>query len=84
MTPEEIYAEVGGLIKLLRSNGNEKLPRILEHRLYEVSWTSSTELLENIASILNKHITGHESTLDKVAVIKARSIIKEIETIVRD
>lgn len=83
MTPEKIYAEIGKFIPLLKSGGNDKLARILEHRMYKVSWTSSTELLENVASILTDYINDHENTSDRVAVEQAKSIIKKIEPIVR-
>ena len=84
MTPEDIYKEIRKLITLLKSDGNDQLARILEHRMYKVSWTSSSELLECIASILIDYIGDNVKTLNSDSVEKAKSIIKEIESTVRD
>lgn len=84
MTPEEIYTELEKLITLLKSDGNDPLAKILEHRMYKVSWTSSTELLENIASILTDYVGDNIDTLNNDAVKKAKSIIQKIGAIIRD
>lgn len=83
MALEEIYSELEMLITLLKSNGNDKLVRILEHRMYKVSWTSSSELLENIMFILNDYVSSSIDILNNeaIAVEKAKLIIKEIEKI---
>lgn len=80
MTPDEIYIELGKLIVLLNSDDNEKLVRILEHRMYKVAWTSSSELLERAASILNENI----DVMSKEASERAKLIITEIEEIIRN
>ena len=75
---EQIYAAIGDLIKLLKDRDHLKLAEILEHRLYKVSWTSSTELLENVVSILEKSIDEHENVVDEL-VVKKREIINAIK-----
>ena len=80
MTPDEIYTELGKLIVLLNSDDNEKLVRILEHRMYKVAWTSSSELLESVASTLNENIDA----MNKSASEQAKLIITEIDRIIRN
>ena len=84
MTPDDIYKELGKFITLLKSDGNDQLAKILEHRMYKVSWTSSTELLECIASILTDYVGDDAKALNSDTVEKAKVIIKEIESTVRD
>lgn len=80
MTTEQIYTAIDELITQLNVDGNQKLAVILEHRMYKVSWTSSTEMLENIASILEGHVVEHENIVDKILVKKEREILKAIKT----
>jgi len=79
MMTEQIYAAIGDLVKLLKDRDHLKLAEMLEHRLYKVSWTSSTELLENIVSILERSIGEHENVVDELEV-KKREIINAIKS----
>ena len=79
MITEQIYAAIGDLIKLLKDRDHLKLAEILEHRLYKVSWTSSTELLENVVYILEKSIGEHENVVDELVIKKKREIINAIK-----
>lgn len=84
MTNEQIYAAIDELNVLLKASGQEKLATILEHRVYKVSWTSGSELLENIASILVKYIGEQGNDLDNLTVDKMKLIIKSVESIIHE
>lgn len=82
MLQNKIYNELESLIVLLKSDGNDRLAKILEHRIYKISWTSSTELLENIQSILNDFAGENIGAKNKDTLEKVKFIIKEIEAII--
>jgi len=48
----DIYHEIDNLVKELKIHGMEDFADILSHRVHKVSWTSSSELFEE----LNKQI----------------------------
>jgi hypothetical protein len=49
----EVYAAVDQLIASLRSAGQSKLAEILHHRLHVAAWTTSSEVLEELQTVLN-------------------------------
>lgn len=80
MTTEEIYTEIRELIVLLRNEGHDKLVGILEHRMFKVSWTSSSELLENISFVLTGFIREQQgNNIGHTTEEKMKSIIQAIE-----
>jgi hypothetical protein len=83
-TLKPIYTEIDLLISLLKANGGAKLATILEHRMYQVSWTSSIELLEEISSILVDYKKKCATGLDERSTEKLDSVIKKIEPLICD
>jgi len=64
MSTEQIYSEVADLITLLKSNSQEKVAERLEQRMYKENWASSSELLKEIASVLERFLKGETSLPD--------------------
>jgi hypothetical protein len=53
-TIDDLYAEVDKLIAKLKSSGHARLAGVLFQRLHEVAWTSGSELLDELATILKE------------------------------
>lgn len=49
---EQLYSDVADLVALLKANAQGKNAEILEHRMFKASWTTNSERLEQIASVL--------------------------------
>lgn len=80
MISEQIYSDVAELIALLKANSQGEKAEILEHRMFRVSWTSSSELLQEIASLLEK-LEGELITNQKNSSLreKVKSTINTIK-----
>ena len=53
-SPDDIYPAVVELIALLKQHPTSKLSAILDHRMHKVAWTTGSELLEELRSVLTK------------------------------
>lgn len=51
-TIQDVFPAVDELIAFLRDHGDEELARSLYHRLHHVSWTSGSELYEELRDIM--------------------------------
>ena len=51
---DDLYTEVDKLIAELRGSGHDRLAAVLFHRLHGVAWTSGSELLDELATILKE------------------------------
>ena len=76
---QDVYTAIAELIADLDTQGNHKLARILEHRMYKVSWTSSSELFEELEKVLTNALTEYKSSLDNQSIDKVRSIVAILE-----
>ena len=70
-----VYIEVESLIKLLRSQGHQRLSDILCHRMYDVAWTTGSELMDELTTVLDEAVADascgfDEVTLDKIAFVR--------------
>lgn len=81
MTTEQIYIAIDELIALLKRGKHAKFAMTLEHRMYKVSWTSGSELLENVAYLLTAYSDEHGDNLDRETIEKIESIITAIRLI---
>lgn len=79
--PDEIYLDIEILIDFLKTNGQHKMAAILEHRMYKVSWTSSSELLEEIENVLKRFQEESGSVLDTEASKKMKRISESIKSL---
>jgi hypothetical protein len=72
---QDVYTAVAELIAGLNAQGHHKLASILEHRMYKVPWTSSSELFEELEKVLTNALTEYKSLLDNQSVDKVRSML---------
>ncbi|MGH8567039.1 MAG: hypothetical protein ACREXU_03245 [Gammaproteobacteria bacterium] len=75
-TQQDVYRTVAELIGHLNAQGQHKLAIILEHRMYKVPWTSSSELFDELERVLTNALTEYKALLDKQSLDKVRSIIE--------
>jgi hypothetical protein len=52
-TSEEIYVAIKELISELKTCGESKLSAILQHRTFQVAWTTRGELFEELIKVLS-------------------------------
>ena len=76
---KDIYPAIDELIKVLAQKNEQKISDILYHRIYKVSWTSRSELFEELQSILKDFFQKKGSDIDKLIADQIESIIKTIE-----
>ena len=76
---EDVYAAIDELIKVLAQKNEQRVSDILDHRMYKVSWTSSSELFEELQGILRNLIQEKRSNLDNLIVGQIEEILKTIE-----
>lgn len=72
---QDVYTAVAELIAGLNAQGHHKLARILEHRMYKVPWTSSSELFEELEKVLTNALAEYKSLLDNQSIDKILSIV---------
>lgn len=76
---EDVYAAIDELIKVLAQKNEQRVSDILDHRMYKVSWTSSSELFEELQGILRNFLQEKRSNLDNLIVGQIEEILKTIE-----
>jgi len=81
---KNVYAAVADLIKTLGAAGHHRIATVLKHRMYKVGWTSSSELLEELAKVLKNFLSETEPALDDQSIEKAQHILRTIETELRE
>jgi len=81
-TIQDVYPAVEELIPLLKEQGYTELSCILEHRMHEVTWTSASELYEELRDVLCDAMSKFDTTDEigyqmkkLVAVIEAEGCI---------
>ena len=76
---QDVYTAIAELIADLNAQGHHKLARILEHRMYKVPWTSSSELFEELEKVLTNALTEYKLLLNNQSIDKVRSIVAILE-----
>jgi len=72
--PEDLYPMVEDLIVRLRRDGASRLAAILDHRMHKVAWTSASELLEELRTVLGQVDKGTEPMTEQAQAAIARVI----------
>jgi len=80
MINDNIYSLIDALIDLLRGIRDDRLAKILEHRMYKVSWTCGSELLEEISSVLGSYVKDREQTMNPAVAELIREIQEAINS----
>lgn len=75
---DKIYSKLEELIKFHKNMGEERLASILDHRMHKVSWTTGTELLEEVYKILHLHLNSSTQIFDD----SIRTQIKMVENLI--
>ncbi len=75
---EKIYNEIEALILLLREKGEQSLANVIDHRMYKVSWTTSSELLECIGKLLKEELEVRGAEMDELVAKKVRDVLSMI------
>jgi hypothetical protein len=78
-TLDELYTAVEELIAELNSLDRAKLAGALSYRLHNVAWTTSSELLEELRSLLTEASRGDGEHLPVAVEQKVRYILSAIE-----
>jgi len=76
---KELYTTIDDLIRLLNEKEEIKFAKILEHRVKSVSWTSCSELFEELLELLNDFLKERKNVLDKTVSFYIKETIREIE-----
>ena len=76
----DIYEKLDRLIKELQISGKTELANILNHRIKKVAWTTSSELFDEIRSILSKELKTNERELSATEKDMISSLLKDIQS----
>jgi hypothetical protein len=83
-TISDLYGEVNKLISKLKSSGHARLAAVLFQRLHEVAWTSGSELLDQLATILREAAQDNSENLAPALQQDVTDILTAITRLVRD
>ena len=75
---KNIYAEIDDLIAILNEEGERCISDIIRHRMYKISWTSRSELFEELQKVLKNYIKKKGSNLDTLVVNRIEVILRNI------
>jgi hypothetical protein len=76
---DDIYPAIGELIAILNKNDKQRqLAAILQHRIYKVSWTSRSELFEELNKVLKGFIEKDKHSLEEPFLNQVNEILKII------
>jgi hypothetical protein len=62
---EDIFELLNQLISALKAKEKTHLAEILDHRINKIAWTTSSEMFEEIRSILSKQLQTNEAELSE-------------------
>jgi hypothetical protein len=83
-TVSELYGEMDKIVSKLKSSGHARLAAILFQRLHEVAWTTGSELLDELATILREAVQGNSENLTPALLQDVTDILSAITRLVRD
>jgi hypothetical protein len=78
-TPDDVFSAVRELIVTLDRLGHKRVSTILQHRMCVVSWTSRSELFEELREVLAEFLATDGSRIDTLLADQIRSIISVID-----
>jgi hypothetical protein len=73
-TTGDLYKAVDELIVKLREAGNAELADVLDHRVHKVAWTSGSELLDELHTVLSKKTDD-----PKLPTLEIRRVLEMID-----
>ncbi len=76
---ENVYPAVKELIEELKLSGQAKLAETLHHRMYEVPWTTGTELYEELKNIFTEILTSKKIEVSESLKNQMKEIVLTIE-----
>jgi hypothetical protein len=79
MENQDVYKMVEILIRNLKACGKYKIASILEHRMYKASWTSSSELFEELANVIRNALQEERNGLDEATIKMAEKIVLALD-----
>ncbi len=71
----DIYKAVDVLIVQLRTEGAASLADALHHRMHSVSWTTQSELLEELQSVLSTELDSGMATISGTLQRHVREVL---------
>lgn len=84
MTPirtlDDLYSAVDELITELNSLNRAELARALSYRLHKVAWTTGSELMAELRSLLSETLSADGERLPLAVKEKIQSILTGIES----
>lgn len=73
---KDIYPAIKELIKIFEKDDNCKnIVLVLKHRMFEVSWTSSSELYEELSRLFKGFLVTNRKNLDRKSINQIKRII---------
>jgi hypothetical protein len=78
-TLDDLYSAVDELITELNSLNRTQLAGALSHRLHIVAWTTGSELIEELRSLLSEALSAHGEPLSHAAEQKIQHILTAME-----
>lgn len=84
-TIKDVYSAVDELMHLLTKNTKQKeLAKMLRHRMYEVSWTTGSEVYSELNKVFRHFTEMHNINLDDNIIIQINKIIRVIDEYFKD
>lgn len=77
-TITDLYSDIDKLTEELAAAGMNLLSEVLRHRMHNVTWTCSSELLEELLGILTEALSSNANDLDDKLKGEIESIIASI------
>ncbi len=75
---DDVYPAIKEIIQLLKETENEELSSTLDHRMYQVCWTTGNELLEELMNVLQNYMAS-----DHFIENKMREHMKKIVAVIK-
>jgi len=79
-TIKDIYPAIDELISMLadKNSQQQELAKVLKNRMYEVSWTSGSELLAELKEVIKNFIEKENHGLDDLLMQQMARVINVI------
>ena len=74
----DIYSAIDQLITELRAGGYLKLADIIHYRMYQVAWTSGSELLEELQNVFTETLQTNNIKLSESVITQIQQILRDI------
>jgi hypothetical protein len=82
-TVDDVYPALEELITELKSAGEPRLAAIIQHRVYQVAWTTRSELFEELERVLAGALETGETTLSRTLKDQIRRVLFVVRRFLR-